>query len=87
MRKTEGRNRPKGKGTVMRTLMNRLRRATNKPHLLSDDRGLSTVEYVIILVVIAVVAIGVWKGLGDSVIKKVEDSTHKIDELDPNASK
>ena len=39
--------------------------------LLADTRGLSTVEYVIILCLIAVVCFAVWQQFGSSVKEKV----------------
>ena len=39
--------------------------------LCKDDRGLSTVEYVVILVLIAVAAIGTWKTFGKTITDKV----------------
>ncbi|MCH2108317.1 MAG: hypothetical protein MK135_03240 [Polyangiaceae bacterium] len=38
-----------------------------RPRLIHDERGLSTVEYVILLVMLVVGAIGVWRNLGDNV--------------------
>lgn len=40
-------------------------------HLVADDRGLSTVEYVIVLALIAVAAIGIWSQFGKTIIGKV----------------
>jgi len=49
--------------------------------LARDTRGLSTVEYVIILVLIAVLAIGTWRQFGSSVKAKITTSTTGIDGL------
>ena len=49
--------------------------------LLADTRGLSTVEYIIILVLIAVIAIVAWKQFGESVEYHVRDSTTQINHL------
>ena len=49
--------------------------------LWSDDRGLSTVEYVIILVLVAVFAIGAWKTFGGNVKDKVDSSAGAIQGL------
>lgn len=54
-------------------------RATDS--LLEDPRGLSTVEYIIILVLIAVIAIVAWKQFGESVEYHVRDSTTQINNL------
>lgn len=46
-----------------------------------DTRGLSTVEYIIILILIAVIAITAWKQFGESVEYHVRDSTTQINHL------
>ena len=66
----------------MQTLMNRIRMATGRSYILSDQRGLSTVEYVIILVLIAVLAIGGWKTLGTNLRSKIDSSGGEIEKLD-----
>ncbi|HKY34866.1 MAG TPA: Flp family type IVb pilin [Polyangiaceae bacterium] len=55
--------------------------ATGGSSVLRDERGLTTVEYVIILVLLAVVAITVWTNFGEAVRGKVTDSTNKITDL------
>jgi Flp pilus assembly pilin Flp len=65
----------------MERLKKLCRRGAGNSNLLRDERGLTTVEYVIILVLLAVVAISVWDKFGDAVQGKVKDSTTKIDEL------
>lgn len=52
-----------------------------KLSLLQDKRGLTTVEYIIILCLIAVVGFGVWKKFGEKVKEKVGGSTDQVDEL------
>ena len=52
-----------------------------KRSLLRDKRGLTTVEYIIILCLIAVVGFGVWKRFGESVKTKVGGSADRVDEL------
>jgi Flp pilus assembly pilin Flp len=49
--------------------------------LWADDRGLSTVEYVIILVLVAVFAIGAWKAFGGTMSDKVKNSTEQIKKM------
>ena len=49
--------------------------------LLRDNRGLTTVEYIIILCLIAVVGFGVWKKFGEKVKEKVGGSTDQVNEL------
>jgi prepilin peptidase CpaA len=53
----------------------------------SDDRGLSTVEYVIILVLIAVAAISIWTKFGHAIVLKVDSSAKTISTIgDQNQS-
>jgi Flp pilus assembly pilin Flp len=47
-------------------------------NLISDERGLSTVEYIILLVLVAVMSITAWKTFGDRVRTTVGDSTTSI---------
>lgn len=49
--------------------------------LLRDDRGLSTVEYVILLVLIAVAGITVWDSFGDTVMGKVRSADESFEKL------
>ena len=65
----------------MKTIIQKLRLAVRNDSTLRDDRGLSTVEYVIILVVVAVLAIGVWQKLGSAVKDQVSGSTDDINNL------
>ena len=46
--------------------------------LMNETEGLSTVEYVILLVLIAVVGIGVWKIFGTAVATRVTGGTTQI---------
>jgi len=72
----------------MNNLFQSLRRFQGQsPALLRDTRGLSTVEYVIILVLIAVLAIGTWRTFGSSVKKKITDSTTAVDGLSADDGK
>ena len=48
-----------------------------------DESGLSTVEYVIILVLIAVSAIGIWGKFGQTIVDKITTSKSQIDGMDP----
>jgi len=58
----------------------------NLQAMLSETEGLSTVEYIIILVLIAIVGIGAWKAFGTTVKSKIEGSTGRVgSDLDPNA--
>ena len=49
--------------------------------LLHDERGLTTVEYIIILCLVAVVGFAVWKSFGDTVKTKVNGATTLINTL------
>ena len=43
-----------------------------------DERGLSTVEYVILLVLIAVSGIGIWKTFGDTIYNKINTANDTV---------
>lgn len=46
-----------------------------------DQRGLSTVEYIIILALIAVSGIGLWNTFGKNVRDKISESNAKMNEV------
>ncbi|MBO6934818.1 MAG: hypothetical protein JJ863_07580 [Deltaproteobacteria bacterium] len=46
--------------------------------LRKDKAGLSTVEYIIILILIAVVAIALWQQFGEAVTARIEEGTGAI---------
>lgn len=48
--------------------------------LLNDQRGLTTVEYIIVLVLIAVCGFAIWKKFGGTVKNKTSESNSLIDE-------
>jgi Flp pilus assembly pilin Flp len=54
--------------------------------LLKDTRGLTTVEYIIILCLIAVVGFGVWQSFGAKVKEKVGGSTEQMEQLPTTTS-
>ena len=54
--------------------------------LLNDEQGLTTVEYIIILCLIAVVGFAVWKKFGETVKTKVNDANTVVDTLPGNSS-
>jgi len=54
-------------------------KSNKKLSLRRDERGLTTVEYVILLVLMAVAGIGVWNTLGKTVRDKINDSNGKVD--------
>jgi Flp pilus assembly pilin Flp len=47
--------------------------------LRADERGLTTVEYVIVLALIAAASVSLWDTFGDNVRGYVDDSTREID--------
>ena len=65
------------------SIMKRLRNLLAS--LQRDERGLTTVEYAIVLCVIVAVAVGTWDAFGDAVNKQLTEDTGKItDALKPN---
>ncbi len=52
-----------------------------KAGLVRDTKGLSTVEYLIILVVIAVAGISLWQKIGETVNKKAGESNTDLEAL------
>jgi Flp pilus assembly pilin Flp len=69
------------KGDGKMKLFDRLRSSA----LARDTRGLSTVEYVIILCLIAAVAVGLWNKFGSMVKTKLEASAGEIDDKLPES--
>lgn len=53
-----------------------------RPSLLKDQRGLTTVEYVIVLVLIAVGSIGLWTTFGKNIGDKIKDSNNDISTME-----
>ena len=49
--------------------------------LLRDSRGLSTVEYVIILMLVAIVGIVTWQTFGETIAAKTGIAEQRLDEL------
>ncbi len=49
--------------------------------LLEDQRGLTTVEYIILLCLIAVVGFAVWKQFGQTVEYKAKGANDVVNEL------
>jgi Flp pilus assembly pilin Flp len=50
--------------------------------IVSDQRGLSTVEYVIILVLIAAAAVGTWSAFGATIKEMISSSNTTIANMD-----
>lgn len=51
-----------------------------KRSLLRDQRGLSTVEYTVLLVLIVACAVGLWSRFGDNVADLLEDSNQAFED-------
>jgi len=70
----------------MMKLMKVVRRAAGRPSVMADQRGLSTVEYTIILVLIAASAIGLWVTLGGELKKKIDASNKEMENVQVDSS-
>ena len=57
----------------MKSIVNRISKATGKSSLFRDERGLSSVEYVVLLVLIVGAAIALWVNIRDDVTSKITD--------------
>jgi Flp pilus assembly pilin Flp len=53
-------------------------KSNNQTSIVRDEDGLSTVEYVIILFLIAIIGIAAWKKFGNSVSSKVEGASGDV---------
>lgn len=65
----------------MKRLIQNIQRFTGGYPIVKDERGLSTVEYVIILVLLAVMAIVTWRSFGDAIKGQVNSATNDINDL------
>ena len=54
---------------------------SSSPSLMRDERGLSTVEYVILLVLIAAACVGLWVTLSGSLKEKMGDAQTEMDKV------
>ena len=54
------------------------RLSNHQTSIVRDERGLSTVEYVIILILIAASAIGIWSTFGKTVKEKIDDANKEV---------
>ena len=52
-----------------------------RQNLTKDTKGLSTVEYIIILILIAVAGIGLWTTFGESLEGQITEATGAVDGL------
>jgi Flp pilus assembly pilin Flp len=62
---------------LRRLTVNKLQNLIQK--LKSDERGLSTVEYVVLLVLIVAIAVALWNVFGNTVTGKLSDATKAFD--------
>jgi Flp pilus assembly pilin Flp len=51
-----------------------------KRSLLRDERGLSTVEYTVLLVLIVACAVGLWSKFGGNVASRLSESNSKFED-------
>ncbi len=66
--------------------LSRTPRGARTSLLLGDERGLSTVEYIIILCLIAVVGFALWKQFGQTVEGKTRGATTVVGGLPTSSS-
>lgn len=52
----------------------------------NEEAGLTTVEYIIILCLIAIFAFGAWRRFGSTVNDKVKNSADTVEELEPSST-
>ncbi len=50
-------------------------------HIVTDERGMSFAEYLIILVVVAVAGIGMWTAFGETVQNKLQDQATELETM------
>jgi Flp pilus assembly pilin Flp len=65
----------------MQVELEKTKTKTEARSLLRDTRGLTTVEYIILLCLIAVVGFGVWSRFGGKVKERVDNSTTQVGKL------
>ena len=54
-----------------------------RPRLLRDQRGLTTVEYIIVLGLIAVFGIAMWRTFGQTLTREVGEADKQMDVVEP----
>lgn len=67
--------------TMMAKINNKTRTGRMKAGLVSDTKGLSTVEYLILLTVIAVASISLWRSIGGKVKNHATKSDSALGDL------
>ncbi|MBK8169929.1 MAG: hypothetical protein IPK60_06255 [Sandaracinaceae bacterium] len=63
-----------------------IKTAANKKSLTRDQRGLTTVEYIIVLVLIAVTGFAIWRTFGSMVKQKVTGSNTTLDQMNTTSN-
>lgn len=53
----------------------------DKPSLYSDQRGLTTVEYIIVLGLVAIVGIAAWQQFGETLTGEIEAADSYISDV------
>jgi Flp pilus assembly pilin Flp len=56
-----------------------LQRGSGRLSIFRDERGLSTVEYVVLLVLICAACVGLWAAFGDVLTDKLGGATNEFD--------
>ena len=64
----------------------KIKKSQKLARLLRDERGLTTVEYIIILCLIAVVGFAIWKKFGETVKTKVGGANDVVGTLPTNSA-
>lgn len=64
----------------------KLKKSQKLARLLRDERGLTTVEYIIILCLIAVVCFAIWRQFGETVKAKVQGADSQMGQLPTDSS-
>lgn len=59
---------------------------SNRKSLTTDERGLTTVEYIIVLVLIAVTGFAIWRKFGSTVKAKVQGSDQTVGSAETSSS-
>lgn len=66
----------------MKKFISKFSSSNTKSALLKDERGLSTVEYVILLVLIAAACIGLWVTFGESLRTKIGAANDEMEQVE-----
>lgn len=58
-----------------------MKKVNPKHSLMTDERGLTTVEYIIVLGLVAVLGISTWQKFGDTLIDEVDDAKGQMSKV------